>query len=118
MAWRCMQASCLVIASAVAVATSSYADSATSARRDSALKGIEACLRRNEVSSRECKNLNKDVQPLVDVYRQGDTARKLGFEGGLPAGILVNRDGREVKIIRGVVSEAALSKAIQRQVRN
>ena len=47
-----------------------------------------------------------------------ETARKLGFEGGLPAGVLVNRKGREVKIIRGDVSEAALSKAIQRLVRN
>lgn len=43
---------------------------------------------------------------------------KLGFEGGLPAAVLVNRDGREVKIIRGVVSRSALSKAIQRLVRN
>jgi thiol-disulfide isomerase/thioredoxin len=43
-------------------------------------------------------------------------AQKLGFEGGLPAGVLVNRDGQEVKIIRGVVTEAALSKAIQRLV--
>jgi hypothetical protein len=39
---------------------------------------------------------------------------KLGFEGGLPASVLVNRDGREVKIIRGTVSEAALGKAIRR----
>ena len=43
-----------------------------------------------------------------------EIARKLGFEGGLPAGVLVNRAGREVKIIRGTVSEAALSKAIRR----
>ena len=43
-----------------------------------------------------------------------EVSRKLGFEGGLPAGVLVNRDGREVKIIRGEVSEAALSKAIRR----
>ena len=43
-----------------------------------------------------------------------EVSRKLGFEGGLPAGVLVNRDGREVKIIRGVVSEASLSKAIRR----
>jgi len=43
-----------------------------------------------------------------------EVARKLGFEGGLPAGVLVNRDGREVKIIRGEVSEAALSRAIRR----
>jgi thiol-disulfide isomerase/thioredoxin len=47
-----------------------------------------------------------------------ETARKLGFEGGLPAGVLVNRDGKEVKIIRGAVSEAALSKAIGRLVKN
>ena len=47
-----------------------------------------------------------------------ETARKLGFEGGLPASLLVNRNGREVKIIRGVVSEAALSKAIHGLIRN
>ncbi len=63
---------CLMIVSAVAFAASSYADSSTTARRDSALKGIQACLRRNEVSSRECKSLNKNVQTLVDSYRQGD----------------------------------------------
>ena len=43
-----------------------------------------------------------------------EIARKLGFEGGLPAALLVNRDGREVKIIRGSVSEGSLSKAIRR----
>jgi len=43
-----------------------------------------------------------------------DVNRELGFEGGLPMGILVNRDGKEVKIIRGTVSEAALSKAIRK----
>jgi thiol-disulfide isomerase/thioredoxin len=43
-----------------------------------------------------------------------EVSRELGFEGGLPAGVLVNRDGREVKIIRGAVSEASLSKAIRR----
>jgi len=43
-----------------------------------------------------------------------EIARKLGFEGGLPAGVLVNRDGREVKIIRGTVNESALAKAIRR----
>jgi len=46
-----------------------------------------------------------------------ETARKLGFEGGLPAGILVDREGREVKIVRGVVAEAALSKAVQKLVK-
>ena len=43
-----------------------------------------------------------------------ETARKFGFDGGLPAGVFVNRDGREVKIIRGLVGEPALSKAIQK----
>lgn len=53
------------------------------------------------------------------VLRSSDEiARKLGFEGGLPAGVLVDRNGREVKIMRGVVSEAAVSKAIQHLVRN
>jgi len=47
-----------------------------------------------------------------------EIAQKVGFEGGLPAGVLVNRDGKEVKIIRGVVSEAALSKVIARVVKN
>jgi thiol-disulfide isomerase/thioredoxin len=47
-----------------------------------------------------------------------DIAQKLGFEGGLPAGVLVNRDGKEVKIIRGAVSEAALAKAIEQLLRN
>jgi thiol-disulfide isomerase/thioredoxin len=47
-----------------------------------------------------------------------EIAQKAGFEGGLPAGVLVNREGKEVKIIRGVVKEAALEKAIQRLVKN
>jgi len=47
-----------------------------------------------------------------------ETAVKLGFEGGLPAGVLVNRDGREVKIVRGIVPESALSKAIQKLLKH
>lgn len=47
-----------------------------------------------------------------------EVARKLGFAGGLPACVLVNREGREVKMIRGVVSETDLTKAVQRLVRN
>jgi hypothetical protein len=43
-----------------------------------------------------------------------EIARKFGFEGGLPMCLLVNREGREVKIIRGPVKESVLSKAIQR----
>ena len=47
-----------------------------------------------------------------------ESARKLGFEGGLPMGVLVNRDGKEVKIIRGVVSKSALAKAIEGLVKD
>ena len=43
-----------------------------------------------------------------------EIARKFGFEGGLPMCLLVNREGREVKIIRGPVTESVLSKAIKR----
>ena len=56
----------------VAVSISSYADSALNARRDQALKQIDACRRRNDASSRECKHLNENVQTLVDVYKSGD----------------------------------------------
>jgi hypothetical protein len=54
------------------VAVSSYADSSSTARRDAALKAINACLQRNEVASRECKNINANVQTVVEVYKQGD----------------------------------------------
>jgi thiol-disulfide isomerase/thioredoxin len=46
-----------------------------------------------------------------------EIAQKAGFEGGLPSGIIVNRDGKEMKIIRGVVKETALEKAIGKIVR-
>lgn len=54
------------------VAVSSYADSSSTAKRDAALKAINACLQRNEVASRECKNINANVQTAVEVYKQGD----------------------------------------------
>lgn len=57
---------------ALAASVLSYGQTPLTTRRDKALKGIEACLRRNEVSSRECKHLNQDVETLVEVYRDGD----------------------------------------------
>src|SRR5579864_2203197 len=57
---------------AIAASAVSYADSSLTAKRDKALAGIKACLHRNEVSSRECRHLNQDVQTLVEVYRGGD----------------------------------------------
>lgn len=54
------------------VATSAYADTPNDAKRDKAKRRIEACLKRNEVSSRQCKNVNKNLQTLTEVYWQGD----------------------------------------------
>ena len=47
-----------------------------------------------------------------------ESAQKLGFEGGLPASILVSRDGHEVKIFRGLLSEPVFNRAIQRLLKN
>ena len=65
-------------------------------------------------------DVNADSVPINYPVMVGsvETAVKLGFEGGLPAGVLVNREGREVKIVRGVVSESALSKAIQKVLKH
>ena len=42
-----------------------------------------------------------------------EIAQKLGFEGGLPASVLVTRDAKEVKIIRGPFNPQEVSKAIK-----
>jgi hypothetical protein len=62
----------LALLLAVSISISSHADSSPSDRRDQALKRINSCLRRNEVSSRECKDLNENVRTLVEVYKSGD----------------------------------------------
>jgi hypothetical protein len=67
-----MRLKALVIVLAVAIPVVSYADSSRDVERDKAIKKINACLKRNEVSSRECKRLNKNVQTLVEVYKAGD----------------------------------------------
>jgi hypothetical protein len=58
----------------VLAAALSYGQTSPTANRDKALERIKACLRRNEVSSRQCKHLNQDVETLVEVYRSGDTS--------------------------------------------
>lgn len=47
-------------------------DPSSTAKRDTALREIHACLQDNEVSNHQCKRLNANVQLLVDIYRQGD----------------------------------------------
>ena len=51
---------------------SSVSEAFPNDRRDKAIKGIKACLGRDEVSSRECRNLNQNVETLVNVYNAGD----------------------------------------------
>jgi hypothetical protein len=62
----------LALVFTLAVSISFYAGRPPISRREKALQGINACLRRNEVSSRECKPLNHDVETLVDLYRGGN----------------------------------------------
>ncbi len=49
-----------------------FGDSSPTARRDATLKAINACLQRNEMSGRECRKLNANIETLVEVYKQGD----------------------------------------------
>jgi len=57
---------------ALVFSTSSYAEASLAARRDKALEQIKSCLQRNDVSSRQCSSLNKNVETLVEVYEKGD----------------------------------------------
>ena len=57
----------LVFATTLSLGHSSISD-----RRDHALKEIQSCFRRNEVSSRACKKMNSAVETLVAVYNEGD----------------------------------------------
>jgi len=41
-------------------------------QRDKAVAAVAACLRKNEVSSRECRKLDEKLKTLVDVYNTGD----------------------------------------------
>jgi thiol-disulfide isomerase/thioredoxin len=43
-----------------------------------------------------------------------ELSRKIGFEGGLPASVLVTREGKEVKIIRGPMHVNGVTRAIKR----
>ena len=72
MAWRCLKITFLLIATVVAIATCSYSDSSMIEKRDKALKEVAACLKRDAAPGRECKNINKNLQTLIDVYQQGD----------------------------------------------
>ncbi len=68
---RSAGAVCILVAILLTVPNASYADGPLSAR-DKALARVQACLRSNNVASRQCKNVSKDTQILLDVYRRGD----------------------------------------------
>ncbi len=67
-----MRRGAILLAFAATAVLCCSAESNPTARRDEAVRKIDACLRRNEVSSRQCKDLNRNIQFLVDVYRGGD----------------------------------------------
>jgi len=50
----------------------SFAESSPSAKRDKAIKDVNAALRAYEVSSSLCKRLGADIKTLSEVYEQGD----------------------------------------------
>ena len=52
--------------------TSAVAKNPSTIGKDEALKNINACLQRNEMSSRECKNINANVEALTLIYSAGD----------------------------------------------
>jgi len=60
-------------------------------------------------------NVDGALMPINSPVLLGhdELARKLGFEGGLPASILATRDAREVKIIRGPFKAQEVSRAIK-----
>jgi hypothetical protein len=57
---------------ALVLSIPAFADPSPTAKRDAALQEIHSCLKSNNVSSRQCKGLNANVQALVEVYRNGD----------------------------------------------
>ena len=67
-----MKTTAILVTFNAVIAISAYAVPSPTARRDAALNKANACLIRNEMSSRQCKNQNQNIQILVDVYRDGD----------------------------------------------
>lgn len=71
--------SAIVFVIVVVAVICSSAETGATARRDEALRKVDACLKRNEmmpmpaqIPSPECKNINQTVETLMDVYRTGD----------------------------------------------
>jgi len=67
-----MKTRAILLVSTFAISILSHAESSPTTRRDEALRKVNACLPGSKASSRQCKNLNQNIQVLVDVYRSGD----------------------------------------------
>lgn len=61
----------LFIVLAAVMSAPSAADQSLTAKRDQAIQRIETCRQHND-TGRKCKNLNNDIQSLIDVYHAGD----------------------------------------------
>lgn len=61
-----------IITVIVVLSSVEFAQTTTTERRDKVLAQISACLKRDEVASRECRHLNENVDTLVEIYRSGD----------------------------------------------
>jgi len=62
----------LFLVAAAAVPSAFGGDTSPTAKRDKALEGVNKCLKRLEVSSRECRKLNENIKTLIEVYKEGD----------------------------------------------
>jgi hypothetical protein len=69
-----MRTRAILLVFTFAVSILSHAESTPTTRRDEALRKAKACLHGHEASSRQCKNLNQNIQIPVDVYRRGDNS--------------------------------------------
>jgi len=67
-----MKHSVILLALVIAAVIFCDAESGPATRRDAALSKVDACLKRNERSSHDCKKLNENIEVLVEVYRSGD----------------------------------------------
>jgi len=67
-----MRISAALLVLVLAAPPSSFGQSDPGNRGDGAIKEINDCLRRNEASSRECRNLNRNIGTLTDAFKAGD----------------------------------------------
>src|SRR5579863_4673922 len=65
-----MRPTCFLAASILVISTVTFADSPSELKRDAALAGIDACLQ----GGKGCRDLDKNIETLAQLYRPGDKA--------------------------------------------